>query len=163
MKTVVLKVVSCIAVAGQVVRPGELIEVTESEAKNLLHRGRCVVATEADGAPATSSDGAVAGGDGPLNPEIEAANEAAKRLAEEAAQAEADAAAAAAVIAGASEANPVEAQVVVGEQLVDVTIVGQAEDGSPVVDDASAEALETAAQAAAPAPAPNGKGKNKHK
>jgi hypothetical protein len=97
MKTVVLKVVSAIAVAGQVVTPGELIEVTQSEAKNLLHRGKCVVATEADGAPAASSAGADAGGDGPLNPELSdfAAEQA--RIAEEnarvQAEAEADAAA----------------------------------------------------------------------
>lgn len=140
-KTVVLKVVSAIAVAGQVIRPGGLVEVTESEAKNLLHRGKCVVATEDDGVEEV--DAVTVTPAAPLNPEIEAANEDAKRRAEEAA--------AAAAVAAATEDAPVDAQVAIGDQLVDVQIVGQAEDGSPVVTDDSAAALEAAAKAEAEA------------
>lgn len=75
MKTVILKLTSAIVVAGQVIRPGNLVEVTESEARDLLHRGKAVVATEADAGdaePAAVTDGDEA----PLNPEVEAVSEA---------------------------------------------------------------------------------------
>lgn len=55
MKSYILKVVSAIAVGGEIVpasKPGKapnLIEVSEAEAKNLLHRGKAVLATEEDG------------------------------------------------------------------------------------------------------------------
>lgn len=52
MKTYTLKITSAVGIDGEIIRPGALVEVSESEAKNLLHRGKAVVATEADGAPA---------------------------------------------------------------------------------------------------------------
>lgn len=50
-KSVVLKLTSAIAMDGSIAKAGELIEVEMNVAKNLLHRGKAVVATEADGAP----------------------------------------------------------------------------------------------------------------
>ncbi|MCX9104006.1 hypothetical protein [Aeromonas veronii] len=55
MKSYILKVVSAIAMGGEIIpasKPGQapnLIEVSEAEAKNLLHRGKAVLATEEDG------------------------------------------------------------------------------------------------------------------
>lgn len=46
--TVILKITSAIAVKGVVVRPGQLIEMTNAEAINLLQRGKAELATEAD-------------------------------------------------------------------------------------------------------------------
>lgn len=71
MNTVTLKLTAAIVVAGQVLRPGSLVEVTESEAKDLLRRGKAVVATAADG---VEVDAASDAGDATLNPEIQAAN-----------------------------------------------------------------------------------------
>lgn len=51
-KSVVLKLTSAIAMDGTICKAGELVEVEMTVAKNLLHRGKAVVATEADGAPA---------------------------------------------------------------------------------------------------------------
>lgn len=48
MKTIWLKVTSAIVVGGEIAAPGELVEVTESEAKNLLHRGKAELATAED-------------------------------------------------------------------------------------------------------------------
>lgn len=45
-----LKLTSCIAVGGDIVRAGELVEVTDSEARDLLSRGKAVLATAADDA-----------------------------------------------------------------------------------------------------------------
>lgn len=91
---VVLKITSSIAIAGQVVTPGQLVEVTNSEAKNLLALGKAVVATEEDGVFESASG---EGSDPALNPEIEAFNADAVQRADEdaaAALAEADALAA---------------------------------------------------------------------
>lgn len=38
--SIVLKLTSAIAVDGEVMKKGSLVEVTEAEAKNLLHRGK---------------------------------------------------------------------------------------------------------------------------
>ena len=57
-KSVVLKLTSAIAMDGSIATAGELIEVEMTVAKNLLHRGKAVLVTEADGVPAevTSDD-----------------------------------------------------------------------------------------------------------
>lgn len=49
MKSYVLKLTSAVAIDGQISRAGSLIEVSEAEAKNLLHRGKAVLATIEDG------------------------------------------------------------------------------------------------------------------
>jgi hypothetical protein len=51
-----LVLTSAIAIDGELVRAGSLVEVSELEAKNLLHRGKARLATEADGAPALEVD-----------------------------------------------------------------------------------------------------------
>lgn len=48
-KTYVLKLTSALVIAGAICRAGSLVEVSEAEAKNFLHRGKAVLATEADG------------------------------------------------------------------------------------------------------------------
>ncbi len=48
-KSFVLKLTSAIAVDGDVVAAGGLVEVDEATAKNLLHRGKAVLATAEDG------------------------------------------------------------------------------------------------------------------
>jgi len=55
-ESVFLKLTSAIAIDGAVVRAGSLVEVTQTEAKNLLHRGKAVLATERDGAPVAGDD-----------------------------------------------------------------------------------------------------------
>lgn len=45
---VTLKVTSAFTIGGDIARPGELVEVTVSEAKDLLQRGKAVLAVEAD-------------------------------------------------------------------------------------------------------------------
>lgn len=45
-KTFVLKLTSAIAMDGEIIKAGDLVEVTEKEAKNLLHRGKGVLAGE---------------------------------------------------------------------------------------------------------------------
>lgn len=49
MKSYVLKLTSAIAVDGEIIRAGSLVELSEPEAKNLLGRGKAVLATAADG------------------------------------------------------------------------------------------------------------------
>lgn len=56
MKSIILKVVSAIVVDGIVARAGQLIEVSEAEARNLLHRGKCELAAADDDAPAGGGD-----------------------------------------------------------------------------------------------------------
>lgn len=48
-KTYVLKLTSALVIAGVVCRPGELVEVSELEAKNFLARGKAELATTDDG------------------------------------------------------------------------------------------------------------------
>lgn len=47
-KTVFLKVSSAFLVGGQLAKAGEIVEVTSTEAKDLLARGKATVATVAD-------------------------------------------------------------------------------------------------------------------
>lgn len=49
MKSYVLKLTSAVAIDGAIMRAGGLVEVSEAEAKNLLHRGKAVLATIEDG------------------------------------------------------------------------------------------------------------------
>lgn len=49
MKSYVLKLTSAIVVDGGIVKAGQLVELSEAEAKNLLSRGKAVLATAADG------------------------------------------------------------------------------------------------------------------
>ena len=49
MKSYVLKLTSAIVVDGEIIRAGNLVELSEPEAKNLLGRGKAVLATAADG------------------------------------------------------------------------------------------------------------------
>ena len=49
MKSYVLKLTCAIAIDGQIHKPGSLVEVSEAEAKNFLHRGKAVLATAEDG------------------------------------------------------------------------------------------------------------------
>lgn len=48
IETVFLKVSSAFLVGGQLAKAGEVVEVTKAEAKDLLARGKAVVATGAD-------------------------------------------------------------------------------------------------------------------
>ena len=49
MKSYVLKLTSAIVIDGQIHKARSLVEVSEAEAKNFLHRGKAVLATEEDG------------------------------------------------------------------------------------------------------------------
>lgn len=46
MKSVLIKLTSAIAIAGSIAKAGEVVEVTELEAKNLLARGKGVLNDE---------------------------------------------------------------------------------------------------------------------
>lgn len=46
MKSVLIKLTSAIAIAGAIAKAGEVVEVTELEAKNLLARGKGVLHDE---------------------------------------------------------------------------------------------------------------------
>lgn len=46
MKNVFLKVSSAFLVGGEIAKAGEVVEVSEAEAKDLLHRGKATLATE---------------------------------------------------------------------------------------------------------------------
>lgn len=85
--TIFLKLTSAIVVGGEVVKPPALIEVTESEAKALLHRGKAEVATDHDGQPSARSMSA----ENALNPEIADFNAAMTDADADAPQADADA------------------------------------------------------------------------
>lgn len=58
--SIFLVLTSAIAIDGAILRAGSLVEVSEREAKNFLHRGKARLATVEDGAPEASaeSDGA---------------------------------------------------------------------------------------------------------
>lgn len=49
MKTYILKLTSALVISGVVCRAGELVEVSELEAKNFLARGKAELATVEDG------------------------------------------------------------------------------------------------------------------
>lgn len=55
-KIITLKLSAAVAIDGQVVRAGTLVEMIEAEAKDLLRRGKAVLATERDGAAPTADD-----------------------------------------------------------------------------------------------------------
>lgn len=46
--TYLLKLTAAIAIEGEVIPAGELVELTGREARNLLHRNKAVLATERD-------------------------------------------------------------------------------------------------------------------
>lgn len=48
MQTAILKLTSAIAIAGVICKAGDIVEVPEQAAKNLLHRGKAVLATADD-------------------------------------------------------------------------------------------------------------------
>jgi hypothetical protein len=50
-QTIFLVLTSAIAIDGGICRAGSLVEVSELEAKNFLHRGKARLATAEDGAP----------------------------------------------------------------------------------------------------------------
>lgn len=54
-KSVFLKVSSAFLVGGQIAKTGEIVEVTEAEAKDLLQRGKATLATAND-APEQTAD-----------------------------------------------------------------------------------------------------------
>ena len=54
-KSVFLKVSSAFLVGGQIAKTGEIVEVTEAEAKDLLQRGKATLATAND-APEKTAD-----------------------------------------------------------------------------------------------------------
>lgn len=47
-QNVFVKITSSVAISGKIVRPGEIVELGESDAKGLLRRGKAVVATDSD-------------------------------------------------------------------------------------------------------------------
>lgn len=47
-QTVFLKVSSAFTVGGRIAKAGEIVEVSEGAAKDLLHRGKATLATSAD-------------------------------------------------------------------------------------------------------------------
>lgn len=55
-QSIFLVLTSAIALAGTICKAGSLVEVTELEAKNLLHRGKARLATAEDGAPERNDD-----------------------------------------------------------------------------------------------------------
>lgn len=54
-KTFSLKLTGAIGLAGELKRAGEIVEVDEPTAKNLLHRGKAVPASNEDAPPAGDS------------------------------------------------------------------------------------------------------------
>lgn len=55
-KTIFLKLTSAIAIDGAICRKDSIVEVSELEAKNFLHRGKAVLATAEDGVPEDDDD-----------------------------------------------------------------------------------------------------------
>lgn len=49
-KNITIKVTSAFVVRGEIAMPGTLVEVSIDDAKDLLHRGKAELATEADAA-----------------------------------------------------------------------------------------------------------------
>lgn len=52
---VFLKITSAVALSGEIHKAGSIVEVSEDLARDLLHRGKAEVATEAD-APASEGE-----------------------------------------------------------------------------------------------------------
>ena len=83
-----LKVVSAIVVAGDIVSRDEFVEVSASEGKDLLRRGKCVEPTAAELTALSDSQTAIARSgteDAPENPDIAAFNEGSAEAAADAA------------------------------------------------------------------------------
>ena len=57
MRDVFLKVSSSFLVGGEIAKPGDVVNVPEAEAKDLLHRGKATLAT-ADDEPNQAAKGA---------------------------------------------------------------------------------------------------------
>lgn len=55
-KSIFLVLTSAIAIDGGICKKDALVEVSELEAKNLLHRGKARLATADDGAPANGDE-----------------------------------------------------------------------------------------------------------
>lgn len=55
-KNYVLKLTSAVAFGGVISKAGDLVEASEAEAKNLLHRGKAVLATAEDGVEQDGED-----------------------------------------------------------------------------------------------------------
>ncbi len=47
-KSVFLQVSSAFMVGGQIAKAGDIVEVSEGDAKDILHRGKATLATETD-------------------------------------------------------------------------------------------------------------------
>lgn len=77
MEMVAIKVTSAFMVGGEIARPGEIVEVTNAEAKDLLHRGMAVLATADDEPAAVEVDAEpeaeTVETDAPAEPEAETA------------------------------------------------------------------------------------------
>lgn len=63
MKSYVLFLTSAIVVDGGIVKAGQLVELSEPEAKNLLSRGKARLATADDGYEGADNDGETSGVD----------------------------------------------------------------------------------------------------
>lgn len=86
-RTVILKLVSAIAVAGEVLRAGNLIEVTLSEARDLLRRGKAEIHSEDPGEDDTvTASGTVDPAPHPEVAEFNAAQEESQQDAQDARQ-----------------------------------------------------------------------------
>lgn len=118
-QTVQMKLTGAITVGGQVVKPPAIIECTQAEAANYMRRGKAVPATTEDQPTAVTPSAENAKGEG------EGANP----------------------LEGASDANPVDATVQIGDQSVPVQIVGQDADGTVVVTEDSGHAIDSAVAA----------------
>lgn len=111
IETVTLKLTSTIAIGGQVIKPPSLVEVTRSEAKNLLRRGKAILATiedveaiEVDGTPMAKSNTK----EPPLHPDIALFQQDRDEQAGEGAEAETHIVAAEAADVAAPDAKPAE-------------------------------------------------------
>lgn len=105
MKTHLLLLTAAVVIGGTICRSGDVVEVTDGEARDLLHRGRAKLATAGDADIVAASAG-VTNGEAPLNADLAAHNEDREEQRQEAAQEAADAeAAAAAANAGAAKAD----------------------------------------------------------
>lgn len=59
-KTFFLKLTHCLGIAGEICKPGTIVELLEHEAKDLLNRGKAELATADDAGSANASGDAVA-------------------------------------------------------------------------------------------------------
>jgi hypothetical protein len=93
LQTHLLMLTAAVVIGGQICRPGEVVEVTDGEAKDLLFRGRAKPAEDVDGSIAAASARVANGeGDGDLNADLTDANDGAEQREAEAHGATLDAA-----------------------------------------------------------------------